>query len=146
MKDKAKLAKAMEHNRTTREKLKKENPELYHQRFCRIPPISLEAENLEGYLYYLHIYNDNVNYYKIGITKFSDIKYRWRINDFKRNHFNFDVLFFKKCHNYKDAFIQEQNILRKFKKYRIYVDHGFFKSSEVFNREIFEGKYNEINI
>ena len=146
MKDKAKLAKVIERARATREKLKKENPELYHQRFCRIPPIAPEAENLEGYLYYLHIYNDNVNYYKIGITKFSDIKYRWRINDFKKNHFNFDVLFFKKCHNYKDAFIQEQNILRKFKKYRIYVDHGFFKSSEVFNREIFEGKYNEINI
>lgn len=146
MKDKAKLAKAIERNRATREKLKKENPELYHQRFCRIPPIIPGVENLEGYLYYLHIYNDNVNYYKIGITKFSDIKYRWNINNFKKNHFNFDVLFFKKCRNYKDAFIQEQNILRKFKKYRIYVDYGFFKSYEVFNHEIFEGKYDEINI
>lgn len=146
MKDKAKLAKAIERNRATREKLKKENPELYHQRFCRIPPIIPGVENLEGYLYYLHIYNDNVNYYKIGITKFSNIKYRWNINNFKKNHFNFDVLFFKKCRNYKDAYIQEQNILRKFSKYRIFVDYGFFKSSEVFNHEIFEGKYDEINI
>ena len=146
MKDKAKLKKYLEKRKANLEKLKKENPELYHQRFCRIPPISPEAENLEGYLYYLHIYNDNVNYYKIGITKFSNIKYRWRINDFKKNHFNFDVLFFFFFYNYKDAYIREQNILREFKKYRIYVDHGFFKSSEVFNREIFEGKYNEINI
>lgn len=146
MKDEAKLKKYLEKRKANLEKLKKENPELYLQRFHRTPPLSAEAEKLEGYLYYLHIYNDNVNYYKIGITKFSDIKYRWRINDFKKNHFNFDVLFFKKCHNYKDAYIQEQNILHKFSKCRIFVDHGFFKSSEVFNREIFEGKYNEINI
>lgn len=146
MKDEAKLAKAIERNRATREKLKKENPELYHQRFHGTLPLSSEAEKLEGHLYYLHIYNDNVSYYKIGITKFSDIKYRWNINKFKENHFNFDVLFFKKCRNYKDAYIQEQNILRKFSKYRIFVDYGFFKSSEVFNREIFEGKYDEINI
>ena len=146
MKDKAKLAKAIEHNRATREKLKKENPELYHQRFHGTWPLSSEAEKLEGHLYYLHIYNDNVSYYKIGITKFSDIKYRWNINKFKENHFNFDVVFFKKCYNYKDAYVHEQNILHEFRKYRIYVDYDFFRSSEVFNRDIFEGKYNEINI
>lgn len=146
LKDKDKLKKYLEKRKAYLEKLKKENPELYFKKFFRIFPNMPEAEKIEGHLYYLHIYNDKVSYYKIGITKFSDIKYRWNINKFKENHFNFDVVFFKKCCNYKDAYIHEQNILHKFSKFRIYVDHGFFKSSEVFNRDIFEGKYDEINI
>lgn len=146
LKDKDKLKKHLEKRKAYLEKLKKENPELYFKKFFRILPTMPEAEKIEGHLYYLHIYNDKVSYYKIGITKFSDIRYRWNINKFKENHFNFDVVFFKKCCNYKDAYIHEQNILHKFSKLRIYVDHGFFKSSEVFNRDIFEGKYDEINI
>ena len=143
---KDKLKKAQKKRKANLEKLKKENPELYFQKFFRIMPIMPEAEKIEGHLYYLHIYNDKVSYYKIGITKFSNIKYRWNINKFKENRFNFDVVFFKTCCNYKDAYIHEQNILHKFSKFRIYVDYDFFRSSEVFNRDIFEGKYDEINI
>lgn len=146
LRDKVKLNKSLEKRKANLEKLKKENPELYFQKFFRIMPIMPEAEKIEGHLYYLHIYNDKVSYYKIGITKFSNIKYRWNINKFKENRFNFDVVFFKTCCNYKDAYIHEQNILHKFSKFRIYVDYDFFRSSEVFNRDIFEGKYDEINI
>lgn len=145
-KDKDKVAEANEKHKATLKKMKEENPELFFQKFKRLSLSELCAVESEGYLYYLHIYNNDEDYYKIGITKYSNIKYRWSINKFKKNHFNFDVLFFKKCYNYKDAYIHEQNILQKFGEYRIIVNYDFFSSTEVFNRDVFEGKYDEINI
>lgn len=87
-------------------------------------------------LYYLKLINGT---YKIGVTGKTTVFLR-----FKRDKPKIEsILFERKFNNGAEAFKEEQRLLTKYKKYRInlvnYLEDG--GNSEVFCKDIFEGKY-----
>lgn len=86
-----------------------------------------------GILYYIHFYNSEISFYKIGITTKS-IKERFMV-ECKKSDLKYDVIL-----KYKDYFYncykKEQQILRYFKSVRENINYKEFKSTECFNRNI----------
>jgi len=52
-------------------------------------------------------------------------------------------ILFTKNFKFKDALAKEQKILKKYKEDRIIIDYRGFKTTEAFNRDIFEGGIDE---
>lgn len=91
------------------------------------------VKQTRGILYYIHFYNSEISFYKIGITTKS-IKERFR-TECKKSGLKYDVIL-----KYKDYFYncykKEQRILRYFNSVRENIDYKEFKSTECFNRNI----------
>jgi len=101
-----------------------------------------------GKLYYIHFYNENIEFWKIGITTLTVKSGRFEHNMlfFKKFNLNYNIIF-EINDNIFNSFYYEQKILKKFNNNRISINYNGFKSTECFNKDIFEGKIiNESNI
>lgn len=87
------------------------------------------VKKMPGILYFIHFYDKNINFYKIGITS-KTIKQR-----FSRTKLNYDVLF-QLNDTFYNVYKKEQKILKLFKSCRVYINYNGFKSYECFNRNI----------
>lgn len=95
------------------------------------------SDSVPGNLYYLHITdnNSNISYYKIGVTK-QTLKLRFKRDSNKK----FKVLLWKPFDKARDAYAEEQNILKEFEEYRV-TDLSFLKSNggtELFTWDILQ--------
>lgn len=131
------------HNNLKR--LKTENPIEYFDKIKS--PLCKNSKCLSGYLYYICFSINGFTFYKIGITRFSDIDKRFNFNTLNYYGLKSKILFFVECKNLKEAFTKEQFILKKFKTNRINIDFDFFKTTEAFNIDVLKGFYgNENNL
>lgn len=89
-----------------------------------------EAKQTKGFLYYIHFYNSEINFYKIGITS-KDIQTRFK----NIRSLNYDILYKEKDYFY-NCYKKEQKILRYFNSCRESINYDNFKSHECFNRNI----------
>lgn len=89
-----------------------------------------------GKLYYLKFYNNNIEFWKIGITTLS-VESRFGSKKLceKLHKLVYDVIFIESGTLY-DCYILEQELLTKFKEYRIKINYNNFKSTECFNKDI----------
>ncbi len=96
--------------------------------------------SLPGKLYYIHFYNDEIEFWKIGITKLNIEGGRFANNiNFKSKHnLNYDIIFVKDYDSYNECFIIEQYILKHYDYYRCSIDYNGFKTSEAFDINIFK--------
>lgn len=94
-------------------------------------------------LYYIHFFNDDISFWKIGITH-NDIHGRFgSVELFEHKHdLKYEIIFTKNF-KFKDALAKEQKILKKYKEDRIIIDYNNFKTTEAFSRDIFEGGIDE---
>ena len=88
-----------------------------------------EAKNTPAILYYLRFYDNETEFWKIGITS-TTIKQR-----FYGCKLNYEVLSEEKL-NYYDAYLREQEILKENKNYRISINTNDFKTTEAFSENI----------
>ena len=97
-----------------------------------------------GNLYYVKITDLKTNemFYKIGISKKS-VKERFG-NTIGKYNLKFEILFFIEKTLYW-SFLEEQKILKEHSKNRITFERNGFFSTEVFNIDIFNGKYDYEN-
>lgn len=91
-------------------------------------------------LYYLHL--PDLGYYKIGITSL-DIRHRYRT---KFDTEQFEIVFVKTYSSGKDAFDEEQRLLKQYDSLKYKGSTKILKSgnTEIFTEDIFKGNYNEI--
>lgn len=96
-------------------------------------------KTIPGKLYYMRFYNDEIEFWKIGITIKDVINGRYPddILMSKKYNLKYEVIFIKedtigKCYNV------EQNILKHFNKFRISIDFSGFKTTEAFSQNIFK--------
>lgn len=100
-----------------------------------------EKANMEASLYYLRFFNDENEFWKIGITTRS-IKERFG-NTRSKYDIDYEIILeskdtLKNCHSL------EQKLLNTYNDHRITVDINMFRSTECFNIDIIEGIKNEI--
>ena len=93
-----------------------------------------------GDLYYIHFYNDEIEFWKIGITKLRVEGGRFahkRI--FKEKHnLEYKILFIKKYNTYKECYEKEQSILKTYSSNRLIIEYNGFKTTEAFDINIFK--------
>jgi len=82
-------------------------------------------------LYYLRIYNDEIELYKVGITT-RTIEERW--SSLKKSGLKYDVLIEEEFDNVDAAYTVEQIILKHSKRKTI--EHNYFRSTECFEKDI----------
>lgn len=87
--------------------------------------------NHDCYLYLIELTNDTESFIKIGITKHSNIKYRFRG---QLKDYNFNLMFFLKTDFYS-AYEQEQKLHSKFKHYKYEPILNFKGHTECFKSE-----------
>jgi hypothetical protein len=92
--------------------------------------------NCSGILYYIKFYNDEIEFWKIGITK-QKIDERFWNSNIKRHNLNYEVIDTKED-IYSNCFMMEQVILKEYKENRIKIDYQGFNSVECFNKNIFD--------
>ena len=85
-----------------------------------------------GKLYFIKFYNEEIIFYKIGITS-KTIKERFR--DIKKSNLNMEILL-EMDDNFYNCFLKEQMILNAFKSCRETIKYKFFETTEAFNRNI----------
>lgn len=86
-------------------------------------------------LYYIHFYNTEIEFWKIGITT-KQINQRFNFNKIKKEcKLEYKIIFLHNdtAHN---CFIKEQFILESYNTNRIYIDYNGFYSTECFNKNI----------
>ena len=95
----------------------------------------------ECYLYYIKFYNDETEFWKVGITS-KTLEQRFRLK-LLEHHYNlkYKILFLNKLNTIDEAYYQEQYILEAFKEYRIYTDYNGFKTIETFSKDVLRGFY-----
>ncbi len=101
--------------------------------------------NIPGKLYYIHFYNNEIEFWKIGITIREVIGGRFDREIMLAYKYNlkYDVIFINEYDNIQEAYNIEQNILRSNNKDRITIDYNKFYTTEAFNRNIVK-EINEI--
>ena len=89
-------------------------------------------------LYYLKFYNDEIEFWKIGITS-RNLKERFGTPEAVKQHhdLNYEVVFIKDGMCFYDCFKEEQKILNKYKDKRIIVDYNGFSTTEAFECDIY---------
>ena len=94
-----------------------------------------KSKNTPGILYYIRFFNKDIEFWKIGVTKYN-IEKRFGDNIlFKQKYnLNYEILEIQES-NWYDAFIKEQTIL-KTNTNRIRVEYNGFSSSECFYEPI----------
>lgn len=97
-----------------------------------------ESKKLFNKLYYIRFFNEEIEFWKIGITK-NQINKRFgsKLLLEKNTKLKREVLF-EIDSNLFDSFSNEQNILREHKEYRIRVNYNGFSSTECFSKDIFK--------
>lgn len=93
---------------------------------------NIKKADITGLLYFLKVIGHQDTFYKIGITK-RTIEQRIKSSDYK--NYKFEVIFTKTLNLY-DAFILEQFIKKKYRKYRYIPIEKFPGSSECFSKQI----------
>jgi len=95
-----------------------------------------EFKNKDGILYYIRFFNDDIEFWKIGITS-KDIQARFGSKNVFKNRYNLDYeVIFENRLSVKEAFIQEQNVLKKFREFRQIIDYNGFNTTEAFTKDI----------
>jgi len=102
-----------------------------------------EFKNKPSIIYYIHFFNEELSFYKIGITSKS-IKERFgtRVKFKALYNLDYEVIDVKEL-NMREAFSLEQKILSYNKDKRIIVDYNKFKTTEAFYEDVLEGVINE---
>ena len=91
---------------------------------------------LPGKLYYIHFYNEEIEFWKIGITSRS-INDRFNLSVFKEKYnLNYNIEFINDLETIQDAYYQEQYILNKFNSNRITINYNGFCTTECFDSNI----------
>ena len=93
---------------------------------------------MPGKLYYIHFYNDELQFWKIGITNLTVENGRFAKNDvfFNKYNLNYKIIFEHEYNTYYECFEKEQFILRAFRKNRCTIDYNGFKTTEAFKINI----------
>lgn len=102
--------------------------------------------NISGKLYYIHFYNEENEFWKIGITSNKNIfGGRFASNEvFAKNHnLKQDLIFTKEFETIQEAYEIEQQILKLNNSNRITIDYNTFYSTECFKVNILK-EINEI--
>lgn len=106
--------------------------------------VSYYSEDVPGIMYYIRMYNDDLEFWKIGITS-NSAKERWWLPTLEaRTGLRHEVLFEKQHASMISAHKQEQYYLKKHSDNRIRVDMDRFATTESFNIDIFGGNYEAI--
>lgn len=93
-------------------------------------------------IYYIRFYNDDMEFWKIGITKNTiDKRFGKELVFENKTNLKREVLF-EIDSNLLDCFQNEQKILRENKETRIKINYNNFSSYECFSEDIFKGDYN----
>lgn len=102
---------------------------------CNVPKIYTEeyykAKGIEDHVCYFYIVkftSDEESFIKVGLTKHSNIKYRFR----GLKVYNLEVLYFKQLTFFK-CFQLEQDLLSKFSNFKYLPNHKFKGHTEVLN-------------
>lgn len=92
--------------------------------------------NCPGILYYIKFYNEEMEFWKIGITK-RKLNQRFWNEKIKKYNLNYEIIDTKED-IYSNCFLMEQVILEEYKENRIKIDYQGFNSTECFNENIFD--------
>lgn len=106
---------------------------------CKLAGFNMQKpiNDVCGKLYYIKFWNDNMVFWKIGITKNSIAKRFGCPNLFKQKYgLNYDIIFIKEGMLY-DCYLEEQRILFENASYRISISYNGFKTSEAFKKDIY---------
>ena len=95
-------------------------------RMCQLFSSNPEVKNVPAILYYIRFYDDDFEFWKIGITS-QTIKKR-----FAKYKLKYEIIFEDNTMNFYDAWKKEQEFLKKYKNKRINVDHKGLKTTEAF--------------
>lgn len=103
-------------------------------------------KNSPGKLYYIRFYNEEIEFWKIGITV-RDISNRWALSSIEiTKNLKYEILFINDYDNINEAYNQEQYILNAFCDYRITIDYNAFKTTEAFNKDVLMKYYKKDKI
>ena len=95
---------------------------------------------VKGKLYYIHFYNNELEFWKIEITK-KELNERFRFNNI---NLNYDIIFEKEHDDIYDSYILEQKILSHFKDKRITINLENFQTTEAFSENVLKDFYESI--
>ncbi len=101
-----------------------------------VEEINRRFQDKGGYLYYIKLYDNAGEYWKIGITS-NNRGVKGRLGATYFNRYDVEIIFEIYFDNYSDAFVIEQSVLNNFSDKRI---SGMFNSTEIFCENILEGK------
>ena len=104
----------------------------YNENYFKID----ENKNTPAKLYYIKFYNEDIEFWKIGIT-IREIHKRFDSPEvfFNKYGLNMEIVTIKDKLLY-ECFKDEQNILKQFKEFRIKIDYNGFKSTECFSKDV----------
>ena len=96
------------------------------------------VKNIPAILYYIKFYNDEIEFWKIGITS-KTIKERFGTQENVKMHhdLNYEVLFIDDSMSFYDCFKKEQKMLNNNKDKRIIVNYKGFTTTEAFECDIY---------
>lgn len=98
-------------------------------------------KTVPGRIYYIHFYNDDINFWKIGITTLTADK-RFNLNTFKNRYdLNYDIIFENELKTIQQAYNLEQKILTMYNENRITIDFNKFATTEAFNKNVLKEFY-----
>lgn len=108
-----------------------------NQLFNRNP----EIKKVPGILYYVRFFNEEIEFWKIGITSRTINERFGNSKKIKTKYnLNMEIIFEDNNLTFYEAFKKEQEILKKYKKYRINIDYNGFKTTEAFEKDIFKNR------
>ena len=93
-------------------------------------------EDVPGTLYYIYFWNDDIEFWKIGITRrsignrFWEGQYSQRFDLNKKVIKTWQGLYINECYR------KEQEILEEMFEWRIKIDHNNFSTSEAFSKDV----------
>lgn len=100
-----------------------------------------------GTLYYIRFFSDDIEFWKIGITKHNiDKRFGSRFSLNQKHNLSYEVIFEFNNQSLYTAWLMEQHILKIFYKNRIVINYNNFTTYEAFNKDIKEDIYKELQI
>lgn len=96
--------------------------------------------NIPGKLYYIHFFNNDIDFWKIGITS-KTINERFNLEKYKKiDKLDSEIIFEHAFDTIQEAYEKEQHILAIFDSNRI-IFNGCFYTTEAFNTDVLRGFY-----
>ena len=102
-------------------------------RMCQLFNRNPEMKNIPGILYLIKFYNEDIVFWKVGITSCT---IKERFGSMNRYNLDMDIITENKNMSFYDCFKAEQSILKLHKDIRINVDYNGFKTTEAFDEPI----------